>query len=437
MEGQMPTGRKNKFVNPWEISAMPDAPQLNDGEDYHIFMSYSNTDSTWARGLIQELETAIRNLKACFHERNFLPGKTIVENMSIAIQRSQKVFLLLSRDFLQSRWCLMEADLSVFRERNHQKPVIPLMLEHCPIPLHLAHLTYLDTKDTDFFAKIVSVICNSSNSMENSSLVPYQPLSLYEGKPLLSLPAVNEHNSKKWGGTTFSANIPDALRMVFEDQAVYSEAIQMINQVSARSRKLTFLGTALAGFFVGLLSGLLLVGGIYAIECYKPEECSYRVFFGSILIVAAVTQIAAFLSLALHLKYVAVQGKLKEMAQAAGRANCLLVQNSILVGCVSVGKLLFLYVSLTKCRQRFAETFISEDGSLAEEMFQRALRTFSSDYTCAASQKHFPFPWPGLGEGHMEGGPCFCQYVSYSLAVRDNNSTCCPPLSNLILSNME
>uniref|UniRef100_A0A8C3B7B0 TIR domain-containing protein n=1 Tax=Cairina moschata TaxID=8855 RepID=A0A8C3B7B0_CAIMO len=83
---------------------------------------------------IQSLETMIPNLKACYHERDFIPGKTIIENMVESIQGSQKIVLVLSPDFVQSRWCLLEANLSVFQDclgrkgkmfsKEHQFPSI-------------------------------------------------------------------------------------------------------------------------------------------------------------------------------------------------------------------------------------------------------------------------------------------------------------------------
>uniref|UniRef100_H3A6U8 TIR domain-containing protein n=1 Tax=Latimeria chalumnae TaxID=7897 RepID=H3A6U8_LATCH len=124
------------------------APSLRSNESYHVFISYSSMDSAWAHFFIERLESTQLGLRVCYHERDFLPGRTIIENMVDSIHSSQKILLVLSKDFVQSKWCILEANLSVFRNCIERKPVIPVMLEPCSTPLHLSHLTYLDANDT-------------------------------------------------------------------------------------------------------------------------------------------------------------------------------------------------------------------------------------------------------------------------------------------------
>ncbi|XP_068510061.1 uncharacterized protein [Anas acuta] len=214
---------------------LPELPALGAHETHHIFVSYSNTDSAWSRNFIQSLETMIPNLKACYHERDFIPGKTIIENMVESIQGSQKIVLVLSPDFVQSRWCLLEANLSVFQDCLGRKPVIPIMLVPCFVPLHLTHLTYLDTNDVHFLDKVIKVICTPNHKMRNATMVPYSPPSLYNGKSLLTLPAVDDQVVPKWRGGTFSEALPDQLSIVCEDTEVYRKAIQMINEMLERA----------------------------------------------------------------------------------------------------------------------------------------------------------------------------------------------------------
>ncbi|KAK7916073.1 hypothetical protein WMY93_011834 [Mugilogobius chulae] len=166
-------------------------PELSEGENYHVFCSYSSTDYEWTHSLIQQLEDT--GLKVCDHERDFISGRPILENMSESIHQSQKVLLVLSAEFVRSRWCLLEANMSMFKDCLQRKPIVPVLLQRdLPIPLHLAHLTYLDVQLPDFRQQLLRVLCKPNQDLQSSTVVPYQPPSLYNGKCLQPLFAVNE-----------------------------------------------------------------------------------------------------------------------------------------------------------------------------------------------------------------------------------------------------
>ncbi|KAJ7412459.1 hypothetical protein WISP_96260 [Willisornis vidua] len=150
---------------------LPELPALAAPETHHIFVSYSSSNSDWARNLIQSLEGMIPKLKACYHERDFIPGKTIIENVVEVVQGSQKIVLVFSPDFVQSRWCLLEANLCIFQDCLERKPVIPIMLVPCLLPLHLTHLTYIDVSEIHFLDKVIKVICTPNDEMKNATLI--------------------------------------------------------------------------------------------------------------------------------------------------------------------------------------------------------------------------------------------------------------------------
>uniref|UniRef100_A0A4W6CQ85 TIR domain-containing protein n=1 Tax=Lates calcarifer TaxID=8187 RepID=A0A4W6CQ85_LATCA len=111
-------------------------PTLRDSECYHVFISYSSTDYQWTHSIINQLESC--GLQVCYHERDFIPGRTVLENMSECIQESQKVLLVLSPEFVRSRWCLLEANMSLFRDCLERKPIVPVLLQlGVSVPLHL------------------------------------------------------------------------------------------------------------------------------------------------------------------------------------------------------------------------------------------------------------------------------------------------------------
>ncbi|TKS73717.1 Toll-like receptor 1 [Collichthys lucidus] len=316
-------------------------PTLRDGECYHVFISYSSTDYQWTHSLIDQLESC--GLQVCYHERDFTPGRTVLENMSECIQQSQKVLLVLSPEFVRSRWCLLEANMSLFRDCLVRKPIVPVLLEQgVSVPLHLCHLTYLEANDPDFNNKLLKVLCTSNQQLQGSTVVPYQPPSIYNGKAMQPLTAVNDELLYKWDSGQFSEmEVPDQLRLIIEDHEKYRKAISL----------------------------------------WKNSDEKYIV---------------------------------REMQKAIGQANTILSEEKVLMGCRSNSQIHLVYVSLDGCKREFAQTF--PEPVAAEDMFHRALLFFSSGYACCLAKRHFPFPQPS-STGHLEGGVCFCQYVSQQLST--------------------
>ena len=81
--------------------------------DYDVFISYCHKDEAWIKSeLIPFLETREPRLRVCHHERDFAPGKSIVENIVDSLDRSRKCLLVLSDQFLDSTWCMFETHLA-------------------------------------------------------------------------------------------------------------------------------------------------------------------------------------------------------------------------------------------------------------------------------------------------------------------------------------
>ncbi|XP_070209268.1 toll-like receptor 13 [Littorina saxatilis] len=83
--------------------------RLEEGNfDYDVFVSYASEDLPWVREhLMPELEDRL-GLRLCVHERDFIPGKNIVENIADCVESSKKILMVFSNDFVQSQWCQFE-----------------------------------------------------------------------------------------------------------------------------------------------------------------------------------------------------------------------------------------------------------------------------------------------------------------------------------------
>ncbi|XP_029952406.1 uncharacterized protein LOC115392045 [Salarias fasciatus] len=388
-------------------------PTLTGSERHHVFVSYSSTDNQWTHSIINQLES--RRLQVCYHERDFTPGRTVLENMSECIQESQKVLLVLSQEFVRSRWCLLEANMSLFRDCLERKPIIPVLLEpDVPIPLHLCHLTYLDASDPGFMKKLLKVLYTPNQQLQSSTVVPFQPPSIYNGKALQPLVAVNEEELNKWNPGHFNdMNVPDQLRLIIEDQEKYKQAIRIINRVAENQLIMCFFGNGvLLTLFLLFVNSVVAFTSIVIYAFVYDSSLHVSIGLQVIGILNVIMVGIGFLIYAIMWKKDQTKNNLRAMQKAAGEANIILSEEKLLIGCMSNSKLSLVYVFLDGCKQEFAETF-SEDGN-AENMFKKALRYFSSGYACCLTKRHFPFSLGSSG-GHLEGGVCFCQYVSQQL----------------------
>ena len=82
---------------------------------YDAFVAYVSYDRHWVlSNLMAKLEGEL-GYKLCLHERDFLPGQTILDQISQTIQHSRKVILVLSDNFAKSQWCQYEILLAQHR----------------------------------------------------------------------------------------------------------------------------------------------------------------------------------------------------------------------------------------------------------------------------------------------------------------------------------
>ncbi|XP_049645779.1 toll-like receptor 6 [Suncus etruscus] len=128
--------------------------ELQRNLQFHAFISYSEHDSAWVKNeLLPNLEK--EDIQVCLHERNFVPGKSIVENIINCIEKSYKSIFVLSPHFVQSEWCHYElyfAHHNLFHEGSDNLILIllePILQDCIPNKYHklrslMAQRTYLE-----------------------------------------------------------------------------------------------------------------------------------------------------------------------------------------------------------------------------------------------------------------------------------------------------
>ena len=136
---------------------------------YDAFVSYfsegSNSDRLYVRRILQPRleEQASPPFRLFFHERNFRADRLIYANILDAISKSNCGIVIMSQEYVNSRWCREEFEEIV--EEQKKDPAYRLFvimmqehktLENCSIYMnrYFRSKTYFENSDVDLWAKI-------------------------------------------------------------------------------------------------------------------------------------------------------------------------------------------------------------------------------------------------------------------------------------------
>ena len=153
----------------------PEMEREADGFQYDAFVSYADEDRTLViDNFIRVIERNSENrLRLCLHNRDFVPGKEVEENISDAIHGSRKTICVLSKSYLASHWCMFEYNMARMESiyfRSGEEVLFLVLLEDFSvegIPMSMLHMverkTYLEFPHQDvdnpaFWSKIKEVI---------------------------------------------------------------------------------------------------------------------------------------------------------------------------------------------------------------------------------------------------------------------------------------
>ena len=120
--------------------------RIPEGEEffYDAFVAYNENDRAWVMAQIVETLERKGSYKLCLHERDFVPGEIIVDQITDKVKASRRFILVISNSFAKSQWCQFEILLAQSRlVEDGADILIPVLLEDVKARYMSASLKFL------------------------------------------------------------------------------------------------------------------------------------------------------------------------------------------------------------------------------------------------------------------------------------------------------
>lgn len=146
-----------EYFPPWFF---PIDENFEHWKTYDAFICYAEKDENFVKTLLRpKLEDEHPKFNLCIHQRDWCPGKGIVEQIYKSVADSRRIIIVLSHNFLNSNLCKLE--FQVARDRSLQDKVgriIVIMLEDIAthrlndeLKEYINKYTYIPWQDDDWF----------------------------------------------------------------------------------------------------------------------------------------------------------------------------------------------------------------------------------------------------------------------------------------------
>ena len=118
-------GGKTAFVSP--------PHSVIEQKSLRAFISYSHTDESLKDEFVKHLHPLKRlGLLENWHDRKIRPGDEFDKSISNELDKADLVFLLISVDFINSKYCYdIELERSMEKHNNKTSRVVPIILRDC------------------------------------------------------------------------------------------------------------------------------------------------------------------------------------------------------------------------------------------------------------------------------------------------------------------
>ncbi|XP_033754674.1 toll-like receptor Tollo [Pecten maximus] len=165
---------------------------------YDAFVSYSSENEGWVRKTFQALEEEEHrkgsngyNFRFCLHQRDFIAGKTIFDNVIDSVEASHHTVIILSKYFLNSHWCMYEFQeafqQSIMERKRHLIVVLMEDIPEAELPKELKRclktFTYIRKDDAIFHDRLIYALAfKGQKTVVDTPIEPETPPIIMEDK---------------------------------------------------------------------------------------------------------------------------------------------------------------------------------------------------------------------------------------------------------------
>ena len=109
--------------------AAADDDDENGIPQYDAYVIYHLQDEDWVdEELLHNIEEAEEPFRLCLKSRDIRGGRLIFNALSLSIQRSRKILVVLSPYFVEDNWCHFQLNMAYHRVREENHNVVVLVL---------------------------------------------------------------------------------------------------------------------------------------------------------------------------------------------------------------------------------------------------------------------------------------------------------------------
>ena len=114
-----------------------------------MFLAYAEMDSPFAEECLYKPLTN-QGYRVFFHHLDFIPGKTIAENIELGVRCSRRVLFVVTEHFVKSNYCRMELKYALdCQAEERARRVIPVVLDVKACPTELTYFNQVRLENVD------------------------------------------------------------------------------------------------------------------------------------------------------------------------------------------------------------------------------------------------------------------------------------------------